>query len=83
MLSGQGCRHAAAPTLSRVVRAACRAGPEGPDAGAGSDCECRWLCVFLEGIRGDAVLHAACLFRGNFRIHPGVKERSLEEAVFR
>lgn len=29
------------------------------------------------------MLHAACLFGGNFRIHPGVKERSLEEAVFR
>jgi hypothetical protein len=37
----------------------------------------------LERIRGDAVLHAAYLFGGNFRIHPGVGEQTLEEAVFR
>ena len=27
------------------------------------------------------MLHAACLFGGNFRIHPGVGEQTLEEAV--
>lgn len=37
----------------------------------------------LERIRGNTVLHTACLFRGNFRIHLGVKENPLEEAVFR